>query len=217
MKTFVLDKNIYNLNDEEILSFSAAEIFLEQGKNLYLIHELYNAFYINILKRIEYFGIRDVLEFLNKSNLYKNSEENIIKRWSNFDEIEIFSSLEKLEIINELSYNLILSFYNFKKNSSLDKDINTEEIFSFFNLLKNELLLQEYTLAKKNIQEQKRRDSNTEEKNRRECDKDEKNIRKEDSIDGDKDKILSSTANKLLILEQNSIQEEKEQLTQIYI
>lgn len=210
METFILDKNIYNLNDEEIFSFSEAKKFLEQNKNLYVLHELYNAFYINILKRIEYFGTSDVLEFLNKADLYKNEEISIIKRWNNFEELEIFSSLETLEIINTISYNLILSFYSFKKNSSLDKVINTEEIVSFFNLLKNELLLQKYALGKIPKYESKKRESDNKEKNRR----------KEDNIKNEKKQeitIRTDTAKKLLILEQNHSKEENKQSTQIYI
>ncbi|NQY52943.1 MAG: hypothetical protein HRT42_05160 [Campylobacteraceae bacterium] len=100
MNTFILDFENYNLSEDEILSITEANTHLLQKHYLYALHELFTAYYINILRRIEFFGISLVLEDINKNNLFEAIELDILKRWEKFDEIDIIKSLRHLKIIN---------------------------------------------------------------------------------------------------------------------
>lgn len=168
MNTFILDFENYNLSEDEILSITEANTHLLQKHYLYALHELFAAYYINILRRIEFFGISLVLEDINKNNLFEAIEVDILKRWKKFDEIDIIKSLRHLKIINNQTYSLFFSFYNTKSSISRNDEISEEYLFSFFNLLKVELLEHKFVKYDKDKHKFERRKNRVIEKRRKE-------------------------------------------------
>lgn len=177
MNTFILDFENYNISEEEISSIQEANEHLLQKRNLYALHELFTAFYINILRRIEFFGLNEVLSDINKKDLYEATSDSIIKRWEKFDEIDIIKSLRHLKILNNQTYSLFLSFYKSRKKILLDDNISEEYLFSFFNLLKVELFAHKFIkYNKKNKTHDRRKNIVIPEYRRKEDKKEEKII-----------------------------------------
>lgn len=191
MNSFIIDENAYELKEDEALSLKEANLFLDRNNNLYALYELYNFFYIHILRRIEYYNKEKVLTKLNSNNLYKEKEVSIFKRWENFKAIDIIKSIKHLKIINKIAYNLFLSFHHFKSKTSLEDVITTQYLCSFFLLLKEELLIKSFQkeqeldgLYKRRLSDNeniKRRKEDKQRQDRREKDKEEEK-KKEESL-----------------------------------
>lgn len=161
MYSFKLEKITYNLENEELSSLFEATILIESNKTYYSMFELFNAFYINLLRRIEYFNLEKILELLEDRNSFKKNEDNILKRWKEVDFNILINIAKEYHIINSVSFSILKSFYEFKKNSSLNDDIDKEELYSFFNILKNELLNLKFVMDinKEDISSRKRRET----------------------------------------------------------
>ena len=85
-----------------------------------------------------------------------------------FDEIDIIKSLRHLKIINNQTYSLFFSFYNTKSSISRNDEISEEYLFSFFNLLKVELLEHKFVKYDKDKHKFERRKNRVIEKRRKE-------------------------------------------------
>lgn len=169
MNTFILEEKDYNLNQEEVTLLEEASLFLNNNNNLYALYELYNAFYIQILRRIEFYNKDKVLKKLNKENLFKKEETSIFKRWENIKVIDIIKSAKDFKIINKTAYHLFLSFHNYKVETSLEEIIQTEYLFSFFTILKEELFKQDFINQNDiSISQHRRLSDNKDTKRRRE-------------------------------------------------
>lgn len=144
MDSFILDKKTYNLDYEEMLYLEEASKFINKNSSYYAMHELFTAFYINVLRRIEFCALEEVLYLNEKSELYEKEQSLITKRWQKFDSLNLIKNAKDLKLINEISYSILKSFYKFVKKTLLKDKINKEELVSFFNLLKNELLTYDF-------------------------------------------------------------------------
>ncbi len=219
MSTFILDEKTYNLEALELDALKEANVLIEQNNNLYALDALYNAFYINILRRVEFYNKNKLIKKLNKKQFYKKDEDNILNRWQNFSSSEILKSIKHLKIINKLAYNIFLSFHNFKINTSAQDEIKEEYLKSFFILLKEELFNHQFINEKQVKLSYKRRLSDKKEIKRREEDLEKQKRRESDkeNIINEEEKIIINTKNispinvRDLFVKENTLNQYKEE------
>ena len=157
MYSFLLDNDEFNLSLDEMIKLEESTSLLRKGQNLYAMHALYDAFYINILRRIEFFGANEVLSRLNKDSYYDKQQENINKRWQEFNQIDLIKIVKDLKILRTIPINLFYAFYQYKKTTFTIDEIDPEYLVSFFYLLKVELFAQKFVKFDKSKFEFKRR------------------------------------------------------------
>jgi len=144
MYTFLLNEHTYNLSSNESFLLEEASSHLLENDNYNAMHELYHAFYSNILRRLEYYGSEEILFYLKKKNLYQKEEQNILLRWQELEVKDIQKVLKHFKLLNKRTISLFVSF-DYYKNETLEHNyINQEYLYSFFYLLKNDLFAYEY-------------------------------------------------------------------------
>ena len=141
MKSFMLDEEIKNsLNTYELNSLNDANIHINTNNNFSALHELYNTLYANLLRRIEYF---DSSYFINKLNAYctKDPDDNIIKKYKDFDVKKLFELSHKVHILNTISYHIFLALYEYKRITLITDVIQEQYLLSYYKILKDEFLV----------------------------------------------------------------------------
>ncbi len=142
---------IFNLEEVEIYSFKEAQELISLSKYSYSLFALWNSVVINIQRRIENFGIKN-LEKVIKQSEYYNADGNSLKdRWLNINEFNLIDYALKLAIINHSTHDLISTLYWMKSNTNIEeiKEINEEEIYSLLYLIEKNLFLKKFKSDKR--------------------------------------------------------------------
>jgi len=136
----------FHLDEGEIYLFKEAKELISIQHYSYSLFAIWNATIINLQKRIEFFGINNLLEILEKKEDY-NSEGNSLKdRWLNINEYTIIGIARTLNLISHTTHDLISALYWMKSstNTEAQKKIDETEIYCLLYLLEKNLFLKKY-------------------------------------------------------------------------
>jgi hypothetical protein len=139
------DQN-YKLKDYEIYSLKECLELIELKKYSYSLFALWSTVIMNLQRRIEYFGIKNFLEIIEKKDQYNTMGNTLKDRWLNINEYKILEYSFKINIINHITLNLLITLYWMKSNTNEDenKNLDENEIYSLVYLIEKNLFLSEF-------------------------------------------------------------------------
>ncbi len=178
---FLLNTNnhTYNFDQSEIQSLNEAKILLEKSYTLYALYEVYNMILAHILRRIEYYDAHVFLENFEASGIFKEDEEQLLKRWEQFNSKDIFTHAHKHNIIDNITLDLLFALYHSKQHIQENSSVSVEYISSFLTLFEHRLFQKEFI---KSAIKLNRRKSDQTRHNRRREDQLTTNVNKDEEI-----------------------------------
>ena len=141
----------FNLIEAEIYSFKEAYELIKNNQLKYSLFAIWNGVLINIQRRIEDFGITNFLEIIDKEDNFNKNEDSLKNRWILIDEYKIIDYARRLNLISDLTAQLVKTMYWIKTNTHTnDTDIIDEnEIYSLLYLLERNLFIKEFKVDKR--------------------------------------------------------------------
>lgn len=179
---------LYNLEENEIYSLKEAKELIELEKFSFVLFTLWDCVIVNLQRRIEFFGIKNLENILIESDQYNSQSSKLKERWLKINEYNLIDYAKKLGIINHVTYDLITTLFWMKSefNENNESKISKDELYSLIFLLEKNLFEKEFKIDKRDNQELKDRRKNEITGRRR-----------DDKIESDNS--ISSTHQKLLI------------------
>lgn len=134
----------FNLIDEEISFLKEAKELIEIGQYRYSLFPIWSCVISNIQRRIENFGINNLLAILDNKNVYDKLGNSLKDRWLNMNEYNIIDYAKQLNIINHICHDLVTSLYWMKTDNSSQKEFEKEEVLSILFLLEKNLFINDF-------------------------------------------------------------------------
>lgn len=134
----------FNLIEEEIYSLKEAKELIEIDKLSFSFFAIWNCVLINLQRRVEYFGIKNFLPLLKTASLYNKDANTLKERWLKINEFELIDYVKKLNLINNITNELIKTLYWIKTNINDNKNFSKEELHALIYLLERNLFLYEF-------------------------------------------------------------------------
>jgi len=145
------NNTIYNLSEFEGYSFSEAHKLIKIKKYTYSLFAIWNAVIINIQRRIEKFGIKNLYVIIDDKNNFNENGVTLKERWANVNEYKIIDYARNLNIINHITHDIITTLYWMKSynDEKKDEELNKNEIYAIVYLLEKNLFLKEFKIDKR--------------------------------------------------------------------
>jgi len=145
------NNTIYNLSEFEGYSFNEAYKLIKIKKYTYSLFAIWNAVIINIQRRIENFGIKNLYVIIDDKNNFNENGVTLKERWANVNEYKIIDYARNLNIINHITHDIITTLYWMKSynNEKKDVELNKNEIYAIVYLLEKNLFLKEFKIDKR--------------------------------------------------------------------
>lgn len=137
---------IYNFEDSEIYSIKETEELISLEKYSYCLFAFWNAVIINLQRRIENFGINIFLDLVKEEVQYNQNANTLKERWLSINEYKIIEYAKKLNLITNVTHDLITSLFWMKSNTNEDENNNLskQEILSIIYLIEKNLFLSKF-------------------------------------------------------------------------
>lgn len=142
------NNKIFNLSEHENYSFKEAYELIEIKKYTYSLFAIWNGVIINIQRRIEDFGIKNLFNVIDDKKNFNEKGTNLKDRWLNVNEYKIIDYAKNLNIINHVTHDLITTLY-WMKSINQDKEnqnIDPFEIYAIVYLLEKNLFLKDFKI-----------------------------------------------------------------------
>ncbi len=182
------DNPLYNLEENEIYSLKEAKELIDLEKFSFVLFTLWDCVIINLQRRIEFFGVRNITNILKDSDEYNFQSSKLKERWLKINEHNLIKYAKNLGIINHVSHDLITTLFWMKSefNENSESKISKDELYSLIFLLEKNLFIKKFKVDKRANQ-----DLNDRRKNEI------TGRRRDDTVDTDNS--ISSTHQKLLL------------------
>jgi len=182
------DNPLYNLEENEIYSLKEAKELIDLEKFSFVLFTLWDCVIINLQRRIEFFGVRNITNILKDSDEYNFQSSKLKERWLKINEHNLIKYAKNLGIINHVSHDLITTLFWMKSefNENSESKISKDELYSLIFLLEKNLFIKKFKVDKRANQ-----DLNDRRKNEI------TGRRRNDTVDTDNS--ISSTHQKLLL------------------
>jgi len=182
------DNPLYNLEENEIYSLKEAKELIDLEKFSFVLFTLWDCVIINLQRRIEFFGVRNITNILKDSDEYNFQSSKLKERWLKINEHNLIKYAKTLGIINHVSHDLITTLFWMKSefNENSESKISKDELYSLIFLLEKNLFIKKFKVDKRANQ-----DLNDRRKNEI------TGRRRDDTVDTDNS--ISSTHQKLLL------------------
>jgi len=182
------DNPLYNLEENEIYSLKEAKELIDLEKFSFVLFTLWDCVIINLQRRIEFFGVRNITNILKDSDEYNFQSSKLKERWLKINEHNLIKYAKNLGIINHVSHDLITTLFWMKSefNENSESKISKNELYSLIFLLEKNLFIKKFKVDKRANQ-----DLNDRRKNEI------TGRRRDDTVDTDNS--ISSTHQKLLL------------------
>jgi len=143
---------LFQLNESEIYLLKEAKELLEKEQYLYSIYAIYNCVIVNLQRRLEHFGIENLLKVMDEKENYNKTGNKRKDRWLNVNEYKTIGYGRKLNIINHFTKDIISALYWMKSNTKEEenKSITIEEVFALSYLLEKNLFSKEFKIDMRN-------------------------------------------------------------------
>ncbi len=182
------DNPLYNLEENEIYSLKEAKELIDLEKFSFVLFTLWDCVIINLQRRIEFFGVKNISKILKDSDEYNFQSSKLKERWLKINEHNLIEYAKTLGIINHVSHDLITTLFWMKSefNENSESKISKDELYSLIFLLEKNLFIKNFKIDKRANQELNDRRKNEITGRRR-----------DDTVDTDDS--ISSTHQKLLL------------------
>ena len=142
---------IFNLTESENYSFKEANELIKIEKFSYALFAIWNGVIINIQRRIEDFGIKNLYNIIDDKKNFNEKGSSLKDRWLNVNEYKIIDYAKNLNIINHITHDIITTVYWMKSNNNEEenKKVDENEIFAIAYLLEKNLFLKEFKIDKR--------------------------------------------------------------------
>lgn len=182
------DNPLYNLEENEIYSLKEAKELIDLEKFSFVLFTLWDCVIINLQRRIEFFGVKNISKILKDSDEYNFQSSKLKERWLKINEHNLIEYAKTLGIINHVSHDLITTLFWMKSefNENSESKISKDELYSLIFLLEKNLFIKNFKIDKRANQELNDRRKNEITGRRR-----------DDTVDTDNS--ISSTHQKLLL------------------
>ncbi len=156
------DNPLYNLEENEIYSLKEAKGLIDLEKFSFVLFTLWDCVIINLQRRIESFGIKNISNILKDSDEYNFQSSKLKERWLRINEYNLIEYAKTLGIINHVSHDLITTLFWMKSefNENNESKISKDELYSLIFLLEKNLFIKEFKIDKRANQELKDRRKN---------------------------------------------------------
>ncbi|WP_321468852.1 hypothetical protein [Halarcobacter sp.] len=159
----------FYLDELEIYNIKEAKELIDIEKLSFSLFAIWNCVTVNLQRRIEFFGIENFLNLLKNKSLYNKNANTLKQRWLNIDELDLIEYSKELNLINNISYELIKVLFWLKTDVNQDQKTSKEEIYSLIFLLEKNLFCNKFKKDKRefinsNKSDFKRRKEDTKEK-----------------------------------------------------
>ena len=143
---------LFNLEDDEIYSLREANELILLERYSYSLFAIWSCIILNIQRRIESFGISNLLNILEKEETFNKEGNNLKDRWLNINEFNLIHYAKKINIINHITHDLLTTLYWMKSNTNEEetKTIDKEEVFALVYLIEKNLFLKPFKVDKRN-------------------------------------------------------------------
>ena len=143
---------LFNLEDDEIYSLREANELILLERYSYSLFAIWSCIILNIQRRIESFGISNLLNILEKEETFNKEGNNLKDRWLNINEFNLIHYAKKINIINHITHDLLTTLYWMKSNTNEEetKNIDKEEVFALVYLIEKNLFLKPFKVDKRN-------------------------------------------------------------------
>jgi hypothetical protein len=141
----------FNLNKFENYSFKEANELIEIEKYSYSLFAIWNAVIINLQRRIEDFGIKNLYNIIDDKNNFNEKGTTLKDRWLNINEYKVIDYAKNLNIINHITHDIATTLYWMKSNNNEDenKNVDRNEIYAIVFLLEKNLFLKDFKIDKR--------------------------------------------------------------------
>lgn len=148
----------FKLSEFETYSFKEANELIKIEKFNYALFAIWNGVMINLQRRIENFGIKNLYAVIDDKNNFNENGTTLKDRWLNVNEYKTVDYAKNLNIINHICHDTITTLYWMKSNNNEEENnqIDKNEIFSITYLLEKNLFLKDFKI------DQRTNDINTE-------------------------------------------------------
>lgn len=187
------DNPLFNLEEEEIYLIKQTNELIELEKYPYVLFTLWSCIVLNIQRRIEKFGIKNLIDILKNKDEYNFQASSLKERWLGINEYDLIEYARKVDIIDHITHDLITSLYWMKAETNKENfSISKDELFSL-------LFLIEKNLFEKEFKKDKRKEENNQ---------DRREIKRGGRRKGDKNdasELLSTTHQKLKLQSETKV------------
>ena len=138
----------FNLSESENYSFKEAYDLIKIEKYTYSLFAIWNAVVINIQRRIEDFGIKNLYNVIDDKKNFNDKGTNLKDRWLNVNEYKIIDYAKNLNIINHVTHDIITTLYWMKSinEEKENQKIDPFEIYAIVYLLEKNLFLKDFKI-----------------------------------------------------------------------
>ncbi|WP_121627477.1 hypothetical protein [Poseidonibacter antarcticus] len=142
------NNKIYNLSEFENYSLKEANELIENEEYEYCLFAIWNAVIINIQRRIEKFGIKNLYIVIDNKDNFNENASTLKDRWINVNEYKTIDYAKNLNIINHITHDIITTLYWMKSNNNEQNHIQIDEneIYAITYLLEKHLFLKEFKI-----------------------------------------------------------------------
>lgn len=139
---------IFNLTEFESYSFKEANELVKIEKYTYSLFAIWNGVIINIQRRIEDFGIKNLYNIIDNKENYNEEGTTLKDRWLNVNEYKIIDYARNLNIISHITHDIITALYWMKSNNNEEenKELDENEIYAISYLLEKNLFTKEFKI-----------------------------------------------------------------------
>lgn len=141
----------FYLDELEIYNIKEAKELIDIEKLSFSLFAIWNCVTVNLQRRIEFFGIENFLNLLKNKSLYNKNANTLKQRWLNIDELDLIEYSKELNLINNISYELIKVLFWLKTDVNQDQKTSKEEIYSLIFLLEKNLFCNKFKKIKENL------------------------------------------------------------------
>jgi len=136
----------FNLKESEIYSFKESNELIKIEKYTYSLFAIWNGVIINLQRRIENFGTKNLFTVIDDKNNFNENATNLKDRWLNVNEYKIIDYAKNLNIINHITHDIITTLYWMKSNNNEEEnqEVDKYEIYSLVYLLQKNLISKEF-------------------------------------------------------------------------
>lgn len=141
----------FNLSESEIYSFREADDLIKIERYTYALFAIWNGVVINIQRRIEDFGIRNLYNVIDDKKNFNEKSANLKERWLNVNEYKIIDYAKNLNIIDNITHDIITTLYWMKSinHEQENQTIDSSEIYAVVYLLEKNLFLKDFKIDKR--------------------------------------------------------------------
>ena len=142
------NNTIFNLTEFENYSFKEAYELIKIERYTYSLFAIWNGVIINIQRRIEDFGIKNFFNIIDDKNNFNEKGRTLKDRWVNVNEYKTIDYAKNLNIISNITHDIITTLYWMKSNNNEEenKEIDENEINAITYLLEKNLFLKEFKI-----------------------------------------------------------------------